>query len=99
MEVAEDEIPQGTVITPLLFLIIINNLFHQVPEDLGKSVIADDTAIWKIQHVANKLQEIVWQIQMWTAKRGFWFQLEMIKIVSFTRNHKVELIAQHINKV
>ena len=34
--------PQGSVISPLLFIIMINDVFSKVPEDIGSSLFADD---------------------------------------------------------
>lgn len=55
--------PQGSVISPLLFSIMINDVFSQVQGDIGRSLFADDGALWKrgknINHIVNKIQEAV----------------------------------------
>lgn len=39
--------PQGSVISPVLFKILINGIFSTVSKDLGLSLFADDGAIWR----------------------------------------------------
>lgn len=39
--------PQGSVISPLLFIIMINDVFSEVPADTGRSHFADDGALRK----------------------------------------------------
>ncbi len=43
----ENGIPQGSVMSPVLFNILINGIFGTVRKDLGLSLFADDGAIWK----------------------------------------------------
>ncbi len=38
--------PQGSVISPLLFIIMINDVFSRIRSGLGKSLFADDGAFW-----------------------------------------------------
>lgn len=38
--------PQGSVISPLLFIIMINYVFSRIDRSMGKSLFADDVAIW-----------------------------------------------------
>lgn len=40
-------IAQGNLINPLLVLIMTNDIFDQVSEDIDKSVFTDNTATWK----------------------------------------------------
>jgi len=42
----ENVIPQGNVISPVLFNIMINNIFDKVERGFGLSLFADDGAIW-----------------------------------------------------
>ena len=55
--------PQGSVISPLLFIIMINDVFSKVPEDIGSSLFADDGALWKrgrnVMHIISKVQSAI----------------------------------------
>ncbi len=42
----ENGIPQGSVCSPILFSIMINDIFDQVEGNIGKSLYADDEALW-----------------------------------------------------
>lgn len=59
--IAENGTPQGRVISPLLFIIMIIDAFGEVPEDIGKSLFADDGSLWKrgrdMEFVSRKIQE------------------------------------------
>ncbi len=39
--------PQGSIISPILFSIMINDVFSQVHGNIGHSLFADDGAEWK----------------------------------------------------
>ena len=43
----ENGTPQGSVCCPVLFNIMINYIFDHVEDDIGKSLYADDGAVWK----------------------------------------------------
>ena len=43
----ENGTPQGSVISPVLFNVMINDIFQQVPSSFGKSLFADDGVVWK----------------------------------------------------
>jgi len=49
------------VISPTLFTIMINDIFGSIPAGMGRSLFADDRALWKresnIDHIVKKLQE------------------------------------------
>lgn len=54
-------IPQGSAISPILFNIMINDIFENVGTGIGYALYADDGAIWKrgknIRHVINSVSE------------------------------------------
>lgn len=55
--------PQGSVISPLLFIIMINDIFFKLPADIGRSLFADDGTLWKkgrnVEFIVRKMQETV----------------------------------------
>lgn len=57
----ENGTPQGSIVSPLLFSIMINDVFEDLENGLGFSLFADDGAIWKrgrnIDFIVKKVQE------------------------------------------
>ena len=57
----ENGTPQGSVISPLLFNIIINDVFANVQPGIGRSLFADDISLWKrrenVKYTLKKVQE------------------------------------------
>ena len=70
-------VPQGSPLSPTLFLIMINDVFEELPSISSKlnfSLYADDLAIWfSHQHVDianNKIQHALDSIQAWCLRWG-----------------------------
>lgn len=87
--------PQGSVISPLLFLIAINDL--EVEDGINLSLFADDSAVWKsgrnLKFLEKKLQETLDKIKVWCNEWGFKVSIEKTQVIVFTRKrkNKVEL--------
>ena len=81
--------PQGSVISPLLFLIMINDVFAKVPADIGRSLFADDGALWKrgrnLEHIIGKVQAAINEVTEWGFDWGCRFSVEKTQTVFFTR--------------
>ena len=86
--------PQGSVISPLLFSLSINEVFSKLPVDIGRSLFADDGALWKrgrnIEHVIGKLQGAINQVTEWGYDWGCKFSTEKTQTVFFTRKRTRE---------
>ena len=86
--------PQGSVISPLLFSIMINDVFAQVQGDIGRSLFADDGALWKrgknIKYITKKIQEAINTVEKWSYAWGFKFSVGKTNAVLFTRRRNVE---------
>ena len=78
--VVENGTPQGSVISPTLFTIMIYDIFENIPTGMERSLFADDGAIWKkggnTDHLVKKLQEGIDQLGKWGAECGFKFSVE-----------------------
>lgn len=44
---------RGSVINPLLFLVMINDIFDDIPVNIGSSLLAGDGALWKRKKVSR----------------------------------------------
>ena len=67
---------QGSVISPVLFNIMINDIFCRVGNGFGVSLFADDGAIWKrgrnLDRVHKQLQQALAKVvMMWAEGMGF----------------------------
>ena len=58
---------QGSVISPILFSIMINYVFSKVQGNIGWSLFADDRTLWKrgknIDHIMGKTQDAVFWLK------------------------------------
>uniref|UniRef100_A0A8C2Q875 Reverse transcriptase n=1 Tax=Cyprinus carpio TaxID=7962 RepID=A0A8C2Q875_CYPCA len=106
--IVDNGTPQGSVISPLLFIIMINDVFGTVPEDIGRSLFADDGALWKkgrnIEYVTRKIQEAIDIVVEWGYNWGFRFSIEKTQSVFFTRKRiqeglKLRMYGRDLEKV
>jgi ribonuclease HI len=83
----DNGLPQGSVISPTLFLIMIDDIPIQSP--VKYSIFADDVAIWHSssneEFSCKQLQRVLDSIYEWSVHRGFNFSNEKTKHVCFTR--------------
>ena len=91
--VQENGVPQGSVLSPTLFLIMINDILPTPPRNLEYSLYADDCAIW---HASNNAQFSAGRVQMalnsihnWGRQWGFKFSVAKSVGVIFT--HKLNI--------
>lgn len=62
--------PQGSIVSPLLFSVMINEVFSEVEQRMGCSLLADDGAIWKrgrnVGFIGKKkIQEAFFKVETW----------------------------------
>ena len=90
----ENGTPQGSVISPLLFMVMINDVFSEVPVDIGRSLFADDGALWKrgrnVKHIISKVQSAIDKVTEWGFDWGCRFSVEKTQTVIFTSKRKLE---------
>ena len=97
----------GSVISPLLFVIMINYIFIKVPLDI-RSLFADDGALWKrgrnMEHAVRKVQVALDKVVEWGYEWGCRFSVEKTQTDVFTRSRiqdgmKLRMYGTHLERV
>ena len=87
----ENGTAQGSVISPLLFLIMINDLTDNI-SDSNISLFADDTALFKSGKHINLLEKSIQlnldKIQQWCDRNGFKISTDKTVAILFTKSTK-----------
>jgi len=82
-------VPQGSVISPTLFTIMINDLFSKCETDIQYSLYADDGAMWCCTHktadAINKMQTALETLSEWSNKWGLNISPHKTKSMVFKR--------------
>ena len=85
-------VPQGSVLTPLLFLIYLNDMPDPKHHLNSKSLFADDTGLCarskKASLTANRLQKDLDALAEWCAKWRIKLNPEKTKLIMFSRTLK-----------
>ena len=93
----ENGTPQGSIISPVLFLIMINDVFKNIERSINVALFADDGAMWKrgrnVNHVVGKMQPAVDVVQKWALELGFRISIDKTKTIFFSRKK----ITQELN--
>ena len=88
--ILENGIPQGSSLSPTLFLIMIND-FPELSSFTSQALFADDANIWRsgnnIRIIIHHLQEDLNKIENWSAKWGFVLNTEKISGIIFSNRH------------
>ena len=84
-------VPQSSVLSPLLFLIYINDLPKPHHRQNSKSQFADDTALWaagkNVHFAAKLLQKDLRKLEKWCAKWRIKLNPEKTKVIIFSRSY------------
>ena len=82
-------VPQGSVLSPTLFLCMINDILPASPQNLKYSLYADDCALWhsssNAEFSANRIQLALDMIHNWGLQWGFKFSTRKSIGVIFSR--------------
>ena len=93
--VQQNGTPQGSVISPLLFLIMINDI-PSGPEGVNMSLFADDSAVYighrKTKTLIKKIQQSIDEINNWCNKNGFKISIAKTVGVLFTNKNQLPII-------
>ena len=81
-------VPQGSVLSPLLFLFVIDTLRDRLPDGLNVSLFADDVAIWASDPckgvAASKVEEGVRAVYDWSREKKLTLSIEKCEVSFFT---------------
>uniref|UniRef100_A0A3B5R9A6 Reverse transcriptase domain-containing protein n=1 Tax=Xiphophorus maculatus TaxID=8083 RepID=A0A3B5R9A6_XIPMA len=88
----ENGTPQGSVCSPILFNIMINDIFDEIDSSIGKSLFADDGALWirghNLVYLQKKMQAAILKVEGWANKWGFRMSIAKTQVICFYRRHK-----------
>ena len=86
-------VPQGTVLGPLLFLILINDINEDIDADINVSLFADDTRVGKIiktsEDVEN-LQDNLEKIYKWQMNNNMVFNEDKFELLRVGKNSLIK---------
>ena len=94
-------VPQGSVLSPTLFSLVINNVFSRCPAHVRYSLYADDGAFWvKTNDLAQGLrtaQHILDNLNLWSHQSGLQFAADKTKAIIFSHKYKINPLPLSIN--
>lgn len=104
-KILENGVPQGSVLSPTLFNIAINDIIQKIEAPVHSTLFADDLAIFVKCKNANSgetiLQETVNKISTWSQQNGFRFSTDKTKAVHFCRvrncDHHLNITLNNVN--
>lgn len=89
--------PQGSVLSPLLFILALNSIPSLLKYPVHHTLFADDLAIFvrgnDQQHIQQQLQISINRLTKWGETTGLKFSAEKTKIINFTRKRKETPVA------
>lgn len=104
----ESGIPQGSVISPILFNLMIHYIFVKLGQESEGLLYADDAVIWKrgknIPYITTIMQKGIKSLEQWGIDWGLKFSTQKSNVMFFTRkkvadNHKLFIYSQTLERV
>ena len=87
IHVQQNGVPQGSVLSPTLFIILINDILGNPPPGIKISLYADDVAIWisaqELNTCFSNLQIALNRLEIWSGLWGLRFSAQKTKAVIF----------------
>lgn len=84
--------PQGSVCSPVLFDIMINDIFENVEENIGKSLYADDGALWvrgrNLKYLQRKMQQAIEMVEEWANRWAVKMSVAKTQVICFAKTHR-----------
>ena len=91
--VQENGVPQGSILSPVLFNIKINDIVTAVLKDCESSLFVDDFALClrgrSLPSVIRRLQLCVNSVNKWVQENGFRFSVSKTECVHFTKQRGI----------
>ena len=85
----ENGVPQGSILSPILFNLKINEIMKSVSNNANASLFVDDFAIYiegkHLQHIERTMQLCINKVQKWVSENGFKFSVSKTTCVHFHR--------------
>ena len=85
----KEGVPQGSVLSVLLFIIKINGVIEQLPANVHGSLFVDDFQIYcaseDMEFIRRKLQQAIENITAWTKTNGFVISQEKTTAMHFCK--------------
>jgi hypothetical protein len=82
-------VPQGSVLSPCLFSLMINDVFKECDSDISYSLYADDCALWisdsDLFTALGKIQVALGVVSQWSEEWGLNFSPKKTKAMVFTK--------------
>ncbi len=107
-ENVENGTPQGSVISPVIFNVMINDIFSRLNGSFGMTLFADDAAVWKrgrnLNYIYKQLQQAINKVEAWAEEWGFRISVSKSKYVVFglkkkTLNNSLNIYSSPIERV
>ena len=101
--VQQNGVPQGSVLSPTLFLIVINNILSNPPPGVKISLYADDVVLWVssfyLQTCLTCIQRALDLMQGWSEACGLRFSTTKTKAIVFMRPYAIGTLrySEHIH--
>lgn len=82
----------GSVCSPVIFNIMINDIFDQVERNIGRSLYADDGALWikgrNLKYLQRKMQAGIVVVEELANKWACKMSVSKTQVICFSKQHK-----------